>query len=292
MESTPHPTEPNAPRPRPSRRWYVLAAALLVASVAVFVLVLVGQRQFMHAQIDAMPRFVGPTGADGFVVTLDQPGKVNLFYENRGSLDGRSFDTPRRQVWTNFDTPSMRCTVTHVDSGEAVAVRLPGVGEVNDKTKVTRDLVIPYDLPERQGHSAWVFDVDRPGDYRIVLDYVDAVYDEPGSITIPSALTKAQKKQMLAADGEAYDADRRNKMEQASLAELEPVDVLFAVGPDPTAGGYFQVIGIKGAATVLAFGFTFSVLIALVTFMLRSGHVTPRGELAKVKRVLASEHEA
>ena len=61
--------------------------------------------------------------------------------------------------------------------------------------------------------------------------------------------------------------------------------MLFAVGPDPTCGSFFNVIGLKGAATVLAFGFTFAVLTSLVTLMLRSGHVIPRGEIEHVRRM-------
>ncbi|MFN3168439.1 MAG: hypothetical protein ACE37H_15375 [Phycisphaeraceae bacterium] len=281
--------KPQIERKKPSRRWYVLAAALLVSSVGVFVAVIVHKTSVMRDRIEPMPRFVAPTGEDGFVYTAESPGKVNIFYENRGAFDGRSFDTHRRQVWTTFDAPAMTCEVTHIDTGEAVEVRLPGVGEVADKRKTTEDLVFTYDFAGRQGHSAWVFDADEPGDYRVVLNYVDAVKREPGSVTVPPELTKAEKKKMTSEEGEAYEEARRDAVERAALAELEPVDVLFAVGPDPTAGSFFEVIGLKGAATVLAFGFTSSILISLVTFMLRTGNVTPRGELTDVRRGFSSE---
>lgn len=269
----------------PSRRWYLLAACMLIGSLAVFVVTLVGKQQIIKERIEPMPRFVGPTDKAGAVVTIDQPGKINIFHENTGTFEGKHFNTPRRQVWTTFDRPSMTCTVTKADSGEVVAVRLPGVGEAWDKTKPTADLVYTYNVAGRVGHSAWVFDAVEAGDYRVTLAYVDAVSLEPGDVEIPAEVTKAEKKTMDAAEGAARDAARRDAMERASLAELDPIDVLFAVGPDPTRGGYFEVIGVKGAATILAFGFTFSILITLVTFMLRSGNYTQRGEMDDIKRL-------
>lgn len=250
-----------------------------------FIAVLISKSQALHSRIDPMPRFVGPTGPDGAVVNVEQPGKQNIFHENTGTLDGRSFDTPRRQVWTTFDAPAMHCTVTHVASGQAVEVRLPGVGETIDKREVTKDLVLAYDIGGRQGHSVWVFDAAEAGEYRIVVAYDEAVSLEPGDVAIPPELTKAQKKEMVSDEGAAYEAARRDAVERAALAELEPLEVLFAVGPDPTRGSYFNVIGLKGAATLFAFGFTFAALTSLVTLMLRGGHVTPRGELAEVRRL-------
>lgn len=269
----------------PSRLWYVLSAVVLIASVSLFVIVLDKKSKAMRDRIEPLPRFVGPTGEAGFIVTVAEPSKQNIFHENLGTLDGRAFDTPRRQVWTTFDAPAMHCVVTHADTGKAVEVRLPGVGEISDKREVTKDLVITYDLGDRQGHSAWVFEATQPGDYRIVLTYDDAVLLEPGDVTIPPELTKAQKKEMVSGEGADYEAARRDAVERAALAELEPIDVLFAVGPDPTQGSYFNVIGLKGAATVLAFGFTFASLTSLVVLMLRGGHVTPRGEIEHIKRM-------
>ncbi len=288
MDATAEQPAPPEQRRAPSRRWYLLALVLMVGSVAVFAGAVMSKAAHLKKQIEQMPRFVAPTGEAGFIVTIDMPGKQNLFYENRGTLEGRTFDTRRRQVWTTFDTPSMTCVVTHVETGNRAEVRLPGVGETTDKREVTKDLVYPYDFAGRQGHSAWVFEANQPGDYRIVLRYKDAVRLEPGDIDIPKELTRAEQKEMLSGAGEQHEEARREAIEQAALAELQPVDVLFAVGPDPTRGGFFALVGLKGAATVLAFGFTFSVLITLVTYMLRNGHVTPRGEMSEVRRGLSS----
>ena len=288
MDAAQDPAKPDAEaRKIPSRKWYLLSLVLLIVSATVFVLTLRDKLAYLTDQLTPMPRFIGPTGEDGAVVTIEEPGKQNIFYENRGTLEGRRFDTFRRQVWTTYQSPSMTCVVTRVDTGEAIEVRLPGQGEEEVKSKISKDQIIAYDISGMQGHSAWVFDAETKGDYRIVLTYTDAVMLEPGAIEIPPELTKAQKKEMVSEEGKAYEEARRDAIEQAALAELEPVEVLFAVGPDPTRGSFFNVIGLKGAATVLAFGFTFAVLISLVTLMLRSGHVTPRGELSKAQRGLS-----
>lgn len=282
MDSEPAPEQTE--RNRPSRKWYLLSAVVLAGSLGLFIAVLVHKAQALRERIEPLPRFVGPTNEAGFLVTIDEPGKQNIFYENRGEFDGTLYDTRRRQIWTTFDAPAMQCTVTHAGSGKAVEVRLPGVGETTDKREVTKDLIVAYDFNGRLGHSAWVFDADQPGEYRVVLSYNEAVYLEPGDVEIPPELTKAEKKKMVSADGAAYEAARRDAVERAALAELEPIEVLFAVGPDPTVGSFFEVIGLKGAATVLAFGFTFAVLTSLVTLMLRNGHVTPRGEVEHIRR--------
>lgn len=272
-------------RKRPSRVWYLVSAVVFLASLTVFVLTLRAKAVYLQDQLAPMPRFVGPTDEDGVVIAVDQVGKHNIYYENSGTLDGKAFDTPRRQVWTTFESPAMTCTVTRVDTGEPVTVHLPGQDEVEKKSKTSENQIVAYDIAGMQGHSIWVFEADEPGAYRITLDYEPAVYLEPGDVEIPPELTKAQKKEMLSEDGEAYEAARRDALEKASLALLEPVDVLFAVGPDPTVRSFFNVIGLKGAATLLAFGFTFAALTSLVTLMLRGGHVTPRGDIESVKRL-------
>jgi len=289
-QKTTHPASPqdaSKPRRKPSRGWYLLSAFLLIGSASVFALTLIEKAGTFSDRIMPMPRFVGPTGDEGVVVTLDQPGRQNIFYENRGTFEGKDFDTPRRQVWTTYASPAMTCTVSDAESGEPIPVYLVGSSDEDEaRSKTSKDPVITYSVGSVQGHSAWVFDAPAAGGYRIVLRYVDEVSLEPSEIEVPPELTKDQKKQMDSEEGAAYEQARREAQERIALAGLEPIDVLFAVGPDPMAGAFFEVIGLKGAATVLAFGFTFSVLITLVTLMLRGGHVTPRGELSGVQRGL------
>jgi len=285
MDPVTNQDEPITPRRKPSRGWYLLAIVLLLGSCAVFGLTLREKSVVLNNMLLPMPRLVAPTTVQGVLIHIEHAGKQNIFYENRGTFEGKTFDTPRRQVWMTYESPAMTCTVTRADSGESVEVRLPGVGEEVKKTEITKDLVFAYNTPTMQGHSAWVFEASEPGDYRIVLRYVDEVHLDPSTIEIPPELTKAQMKEMLSADGTAYEAARRDAIERAALASLEPIDVLFAVGPDPTGGEFFELLGLKGAATVLALGFTASSILALVTLMLRGGHVTPRGKLRDARRM-------
>ena len=285
MSNTPEQYNATDARPRPGRRWYVLSAAILLLSFGLVFAVVLNTGKNVRDRIEAMPRFVGPTDEGGFVLTIEEPGRYNVFYENLGTLGGRPFDTPRHQVWTDPLATSMACTLTHVETGETVKVRLPEVGGNADKRDVNQDLIFPYNFPGLQGHGVWVFEAEAAGDYRFDLAYKDAVLLDPEDVEIPPELTRSERREMLSEEGEAYDTERRDAIERAALAHVEPVDVLFAVGPDPTQGGYFNLLGVKGAATVLAFGFTASVLITLVTFMLRNGHVTPRGQLADVRRM-------
>ena len=218
-EQIPPNADLTAPRKKPSRGWYLLSLVLLVGSIAVFVSALRHKAAYLNDQIIPMPRFVAPTGDDAVVITVAKPGKQNIYYENLGELDGKAFNTPRRQVWTTYQSPSMTCKVWYIETGDVIEVRLPGVNDQDKPSRTSEDQIVTYDLAGRQGHSAWVFDADRAGDYRIEIEYVDAVLLEPGSVEVPPELTKAQKKQMLSADGAAYETDRREAIERAALGE-------------------------------------------------------------------------
>jgi len=271
---------------KPSRLWYALSTAILLISLGVFVAAIASKAAAVRERIEAMPRFVGPS-VGGSVVELTEPGQYIVFHENQGSYDGKAYDTPRRQVWPTFASPSMTCTIVSESDGKPIEPRLPGVDNpVKDKREVNTDLVPAYDTAGRQGHGVWVFNIDQPGAYRVTLVYVPEVAMSVEDVQIPPVLTRDMQSGMTSEQGKAYEQQRRDAEEALELARLEPVDVLFAVGQDPSRGSYFNLIGIKGAATVFAFGFTASVIIALVTLMLRGGHVTPRGELSKAQRGL------
>lgn len=275
---------PDPQRPIPSRGWYVLSAAILLVSVGVFVGVLISKTTAVRERIEAMPRFVGPSPG-GSVVELTEPGQYIVYHENLGDYEGKTYDTPRRQVWPTIASPAMTCTIVDLASDSLVEVRLPGIDNpVKDKREVNTDLIPAYNTAGRQGHGVWVFNIDQPGKYRIELAYVPDVALSMEEVVVPAELTRDMQKTMTSEQGKQYEQDRRTALEKRELARLEPVDVLFAVGQDPTRGSFFNVIGLKGAATVLAFGFTASVIIGLVTLMLRGGHVTPRGELDAAQR--------
>ena len=286
---------PSADGPsRPSRCGYFVAAAILVLSLSVFVLVVEQGRRSTRAAVEAMPRLVGPTGGGGVELTLPEAGEYAVYYENLGTLPGREgegdrvFDTPRLQVWTTPTRASMSCSVTPVRDGvsqDPLDVRLLGQsGNVPATLDAGRDVAVIYDLEARQGAGVWTFTVAEPGPYRIAVSYLDAVDLDTGAVTVPEALTRGEQSQMRFEDVEQHEQQRAEAISSDALASLEPVDVLFAVGQDPTAGAYFNVLGLKGAATLLAFGLTASVVIALVTWMLRAGQVTRRGTMEDVQR--------
>lgn len=272
------------PRRKPSWLWYVLSAFIFLTSLAIFVGSLIGKSAAVHNRIEQMPRFVGPTET-GSVIEIAEPGKHIIYHENKGTFGDRSFQTPRRQVWPTFASPAMTCSVVREVDGQAIEVRLPGVSDtVKDKREVNEDLIPTYDLADRQGHGVWLFEVTDPGRYRVTVTYVPDVMLDAEDIEVPAELTKAEMATITREQGKQLEEARRIAIERLQLARLEPVEVLFAVGEDPSRGSFFNVIGLKGAATVLAFGFTVSALIALVTLMLRGGHVTQRGELSDARR--------
>ncbi|MEM9019618.1 MAG: hypothetical protein AAGC44_03560 [Planctomycetota bacterium] len=279
----------NLPRKPPSRMWYALSAVILLMSFGVFFGAILSKAEAVRDRIETMPRFVAPIEG-GHVVDLAEPGHYIIYHENLGTLEGQAFDNPRRQVWPTMASPAMTCRITREGDGRSIEARLPGVDNpTQGKREVTTDLIPAYNTAGRQGHGVWVFDIDQPGRYRVELAYVPEINLDPDAIALPEALTREVQGTMTSAQGKAYEVARREAQERLALAGLEPVDVLIAVGQDPTDGSYFNLLGVRGAATVLAFGFTASAIIGLVTLMLRGGHVTPRGELNQVQRGLLTK---
>ena len=294
-------SEPN--RSIPSRKWYALAGAILIVTFSVYVMAVVSQHRSSWAFINAWPRFIVPD-EQGAVVTIDKPGEYVIYYENRGTLDGRSFDTPRRQIWTTAASPAMTCAVTRLpentahesgealdsggdSGGEVIDVHLRGdVGPVEGESPPDTELLIAYKSEQRVGYGVWGFVADQPGEYRIQTAYVEAVYLTVEDIAVPEELTREAQAQMTFAQAQAYSQNRRDMEERLELAAMEPIEVLVAVGQDPTQGGYFNFIGLKGAAAVAAVGFTAASIIALVVLMLRTGQVTERGTLEEASRGL------
>lgn len=283
--------EPAPARRRPSRGWYGLALVILLVTGGVFAAVVVNGRAGAHRAVDQMPRFVGPTPEAGAVLDLAEPGDYIVYYENHGTLpaaDGvpaRRFDTHRLQVWTTPTRPSMACTVTRAGEEQDVTVRLLGqTGDRPAEFDADRDVGVIYDLGDRQGAGVWTFRVDEPGAYRVHLAYLPDVYLDADAVEVPAALTRDEQSRMRFVDVQQHEEQRAEALGRSALAALEPVEVLFAVGPDPTGGSFFNVAGLKGAAALLAFGLTASTVIALVTLMLRTGQVTERGRMEDVRR--------
>lgn len=293
-----------AARRRPSRKWYLLALAIVLVTAGVFVLTILGARRKSWAAIEAMPRWVAPTPTaesnaaapgstsgepeHGVVIELPAAGDYVVYYESRGLFEGRLYDTPVHQVWTTPTLAAMTCAVAPADGGAPLTVRLLGqTGDTPGEMDADRDTSVIYrqDVEDgRQGTGIWAVSVPAAGRYVVDIAYREPVYLTPEEVEVPPELTRDEQSQMRFEDVERYEQERAEQLAKLALASLEPTDVLFAIGPDPTAGSYFNVAGLKGAATLLAFGLTAGAIIALVTLMLRTGSVTERGTMENVRR--------
>ena len=121
---------------------YLLAAALVIAGVLIFVDLLV--LPFTGMQRVAMP------GTQQ--LTLTRSGTYTVVYEYQGSLSGVAYDAAR-------DEPGLRITVVDAATGQPVAL-----------TGVSHNLG-RYSLGSRGGYSVARFTVDQPGTYAISAAY-------------------------------------------------------------------------------------------------------------------------
>ena len=83
------------------------------------------------------------------VVTLAEPGKYTIYYENRGELHGERFDTERRLAWPGRGTIVLACRVAYLEASDADAVEgaeRPVVVRLVNQSEV-------YDFDDAQGHG-------------------------------------------------------------------------------------------------------------------------------------------
>ncbi len=130
----------------PSRVWYVVAAAILIASVAGAVWLAVSRIGNVGA---GLVQVVVPGSAD---LDLKQAGSYTIFHERVSTVDGRVYTAP--------SVSGLRVTVRSVATGREIATRRPGGSS-------------RYDFGGRSGTSVLAFDVDAPGTYRLEAAYED-----------------------------------------------------------------------------------------------------------------------
>lgn len=262
MHTTPSVTdEASAPPKRQSKRAYVLALLILVLSAGVFAGSIMLEDRRLNTAIDGLHRFIGPGVTE---LDLDEAGTLLVFYENRSEHAGQAYDTPRRLVWPFQDTRAMTLRVTEMATGEAMEARDP-------------ERIVVLDRSGREGKAVWQFTAPSAGRYR-----VETAWREESPLAIyrdPEAFDSAREAWVQARQAE-HDALQLAEGSEAAtfdpaavpfpgrlLREFAPQPVVLSVGPDPVGFAYFQVIGLKGGATVLALGFTASVLIVLLTYV-------------------------
>jgi hypothetical protein len=130
----------------PGRGWYVLAAAILVGSIAGAVWFGAGR----VANIDSsLIQVVVPGGAD---LDLKVRGTYTIFHERRSQVGGTLYNVE--------DVSGLRVRIRAAASGRDIALRRPAAQST-------------YSFGGRSGVSMLAFDVEAPGMYRL-----DAAYDD------------------------------------------------------------------------------------------------------------------
>jgi hypothetical protein len=129
----------------PSRAYYGLAVAVLVAGIALFVVVL-------WKGISSIPSRVQQVVAPGRAeLTLSTSGDYTIFYEYRSVIGNRVYSTGE-------DVPGLECTLT----SKAIGATVP----LKDST-----LNSNYTFGGRSGRSVFDFYIDRPGTYELTSSY-------------------------------------------------------------------------------------------------------------------------
>jgi hypothetical protein len=140
----------------PSRIWYAVAAAVLVAGMA-------GMGWALWSGLsgiqDMIVRFVVPGVGE---VMLTETGTYTIFHEKESAIDGRIYSAPT--------IGGLTVTVTEETGGTSVPipVKTPGMRQ-------------SYTVGSHSGESMLAFDVARPGRYRVVGAY-DSGRTEPKTV--------------------------------------------------------------------------------------------------------------
>jgi len=133
-------------KPAPSRWWYLLAGAIVLAGFAGMAAFIFPRLQAMN---DALIQVVVPGETE---MTLDKPGTYTIFHEERSVVGDR--------VYVSDNISGLRVTVTSASTGKQVPVGPTALSET-------------YTLGSRSGKSIFAFDITEPGAYRLAADYED-----------------------------------------------------------------------------------------------------------------------
>lgn len=130
----------------PNRGWYVVAAVVFFGAIVASIWLTVSR---LGGIGDSLVQVVVPGSAD---LTLDAPGTYTIFHERNSQVDGR--------IYTSESISGLRVTVRSAATGRDVAVKRP--------TATSQ-----YNYGGRSGFSAFAFDIDAPGTYRLTAAYDD-----------------------------------------------------------------------------------------------------------------------
>lgn len=132
---------------KPGRVYYLLAAFVLVAGVAIFVFVLL---KGIGGITDKLVQMEAPGTAE---MNFTETGKYTIFYEPESTFNGQVYNTRNSfsGVW---------CTVISKDTNRPVALSQPS-------TNTT------YTVGGRSGMSILEFEINSPGTYEVTASYRD-----------------------------------------------------------------------------------------------------------------------
>ncbi len=146
--------------PRPSRRGYWAALALLVVGVAVFFSTLLPARQAVHDAVTSLQRGV-LNGETPVVFEAERPGVFTLYYEKRSVVSGRPVSSPL--LWDGLPLVVIAEEARGLPQGERVEPRVwSGTG-----TETGRAI---YRVGPFVGESLYTVEVPAPGTYRVEPD--------------------------------------------------------------------------------------------------------------------------
>ncbi len=122
---------------RPSRLWYWLAAAAVVASIVWLVLGLLLWFRSVHREVERLQRVPVPGSAE---VRLAEPGGYTVYFEGPGASDGQAA------------VPPLRVSLTSAGGGQEITIRPYGG-------------LLTYDIAGHSGRALGTFRIERAGTF-------------------------------------------------------------------------------------------------------------------------------
>lgn len=132
---------------KPSWMWYLVAGAIGLATVGIFVAVIFDGIAGMG---DALEQMLAPGEIE---VDLHEPGTYTVFHEHESVFEGRYYSSPEIVA-------GMTVRVRSADGGAAVRVVAATVNST-------------YTMASRAGVGIFEFDISEPGRYRITAAYAN-----------------------------------------------------------------------------------------------------------------------
>jgi len=139
----------NEQRIKPSRIYYLLAAGIVVLGGGISACSLIAV--FAHV-LQPGQSVIVPGEGD---VQLEQAGRYTVCYEYRSVIGGTIRCTPE-------DPPPLQCALTSQSNGREIPVK-------------PLDMGYRYTRGASEGVGVWSFNIDKPGNYKLVARYPQGV---------------------------------------------------------------------------------------------------------------------